>query len=102
MFDNFFGGDDDNIVEEIVELAVLEELLECGNCRGRCNCGYQRQAPVQRGYGQPVQRQQRLLNCGNCYGTCGCAGYDPFGNLIRMEIAMEEAEIIGDIIGDIF
>lgn len=79
-----FGGGDD-----FVEDMIILDMLECGNCRGRCTCGYGRQN----------QRQQRL-GCGRCYGSCGCSGYDSFGNLLEtaVEVAIVE-EIIEDFGG---
>lgn len=96
----WFGNDDDDLVEEIVEEIVEEEilleLLECGNCRGNCSCGYysRRAQPLR---AQSMQ-QRRLAACGQgCYhGQCSCAGYDPFGNLLE---AMVVEEIVEDIFG---
>lgn len=93
MFGDFFGNDD--MVEEIIEEAVILDMLDCGNCRGTCTCGYGR--PVQSGFGAPLG--QRRLGCGRCYGRCYCDGYDEFGNLLRAELAVELIEKISD---DIF
>lgn len=87
MFGDFFGGDSDDIVEEMAEVAMVENMLSCGRCYGTCNCGHGRRG------------MQPLLGCGRCYGSCGCSGYDEFGNLLRAEL---EVEIIGEIIDDIF
>lgn len=92
MFGDFFGGDD--IVEEIVEEAIILDMLECGNCRQVCTCGY----------GRAPMRQQRLAACGRgCYhGQCSCAGYDPFGNLLEAMVVEEIVEGIADGFGDLF
>jgi hypothetical protein len=95
MFGDFFG-DGDDIVEEIIEEAVvMDVLMSCGSCYNTCTCGYGR-APMR----QPLRAQSmqpRLAACGRgCYhGQCSCAGYDPFGNLL-------EAMIVEEIVEDMF
>lgn len=90
MFGGFFSGDGDDIVEEVIEVAMVENMLSCGRCYGTCNCGHARQG------------MRPLLGCGRCYGTCGCSGYDALGNLLAAEIAMEIVEDIFDGGGDFF
>lgn len=95
MFGDFFDGGDD-IVEEIIEEQIVLDMLECGNCRSQCTCGY---------YGRPVVQQpvrQRLACPGRCYhGSCNCAGYDPYGNLLRMEEQIIVTEAVVDFVEDV-